>query len=178
MNLRKTRISDVLVFEPSVFEDDRGTFHETFRQNWFDELGVQFVQDNHSRSRRNVVRGLHYQVNQPQGKLVRVIRGEVLDVAVDLRVNSPTFAHWVGEILSDTNHHVMWIPSGFAHGFAVLSDVAEFSYKCTDYYAPENERCIRFDDPTLAIDWLVSGDIVASPKDRSGLDFRSAEYFK
>lgn len=181
MNFIPTRIKDVVLVEPKVFGDDRGFFMETYRNDIFAENGIDapFVQDNHSRSRRGVLRGLHYQIFQPQGKLARVIQGEVFDVAVDLRRHSSTFGQWVGEILSADNKRMLWVPPGFAHGFYVLSDTAEFLYKCTDYYAPEHERSIRWDDPDLAIAWPLSVDAesLLSAKDLAGVAFHSAEYY-
>lgn len=172
-------IADVLLFEPHVFEDARGAFFESFNQRHFERvsgLDVQFVQDNHSHSMRNVVRGLHYQIRQPQGRLVRVVSGEVFDVAVDLRPGSPTFGQWDGEILSASNRRQLWLPPGLAHGFLVLSDSAEVLYKTTDYYAPEHERCIAWNDPTLAIDWPLQGATpILSAKDAVGGAFLRAE---
>jgi dTDP-4-dehydrorhamnose 3,5-epimerase len=156
----------VVVMEPKVFGDERGFFFESYNARRFSELtGVEasFVQDNHSRSDKNVLRGLHYQIRQPQGKLVRVIAGEVLDVAVDLRRSSPNFGRWTAVALSAENRRQVWIPAGFAHGFLVLSDSAEFLYKTTDYWAPEHERCIRWNDPRLAIDWQLDGEPKVSP---------------
>ena len=156
MKVSSCAIADVLLIEPKVFGDERGFFFESFNQNAFNKatgLAVNFVQDNHSKSARNVLRGLHYQIQQPQGKLVRVTAGEVFDVAVDIRRSSPTFGQWVGEILSADNKRQLWVPPGLAHGFVVLSESAEFLYKTTDYYAPEFERCIVWNDPTLAIEW-------------------------
>lgn len=181
MQVVATAIPDVLIVEPKVFGDDRGFFYESFNQRRFTELtGVAdaFVQDNHSRSARNVLRGLHYQIRQPQGKLVRVIAGEVLDIAVDIRKSSPSFGQWVGVNLSATNKKMLWIPPGFAHGFVVLSDAAEFLYKTTDYWAPEHERCIVWNDPDLAIDWQL-GDAapLLSAKDQAGKRLRDAETF-
>ena len=173
-------IPDVVLFEPRVFEDDRGFFFESHNQLQFEKsLGrqVNFVQDNHSRSSRNVLRGLHYQVKQPQGKLVRVIAGEAFDVAVDLRKSSPTFGKWVGEILSAQNKKQLWVPEGFAHGFVVLSEHAEFIYKTTDYWAPEHERCIVWNDATLGIDWHINGQPILSAKDAQGVAFNEAEVF-
>jgi dTDP-4-dehydrorhamnose 3,5-epimerase len=173
-------IPDVVLIEPKVFGDDRGFFYESFNQTQFDAAvgrKVTFVQDNHSRSAENVLRGLHYQIQQPQGKLVRVVQGEVFDVAVDIRKSSPTFGKWVGEILSAENKRQLWIPEGFAHGFVVLSDSAEFLYKTTDYYAPAFERCIIWNDPALAIDWPIDGDPVLSGKDAQGTALRTAEVF-
>ena len=181
MNVVKTRIPDVLVLEPRVFGDERGFFYESYNQRAFEqETGIQatFVQDNHSRSAHGVLRGLHYQIRQPQGKLVRVVSGAVFDVAVDLRKKSPTFGQWVGEILSAENKRMMWVPAGFAHGFLVISEYAEFLYKTTDYYAPEHERCIRWDDPTLAIQWpAIAGQPQLSAKDAQGAAFSSAEVY-
>ena len=161
-------IPDVVLFEPKVFGDDRGFFFESFNNRMFEDLtGLQrtFVQDNHSRSAKNVLRGLHYQIQHPQGKLVRVVSGEVFDVAVDIRKGSPTFGKWVGEILSAENKRQLWVPEGFAHGFVVLSDVAEFLYKTTDYWYPEYERSILWNDPDLAIDWPFDDDPVLAEKD-------------
>lgn len=175
-----TAIPEVLVLEPKVFGDDRGFFFESFNRRAFTELtgvGTDFVQDNHSRSACNVLRGLHYQIRQPQGKLVRVTAGEVFDVAVDIRRNSPTFGHWVGERLSAENKRQMWIPPGFAHGFLVLSDGAEFLYKTTDYWAPEHERCIAWNDPDLAIAWPLASPPSLSAKDAQGALLKSAELF-
>lgn len=174
-------ISDVILIEPKVFGDERGFFFESFNQCAFNEATVTdytFVQDNHSRSSQGVLRGLHYQIQQPQGKLVRVVQGRVFDVAVDIRKSSPTFGQWVSAELSGDNHHQLWVPAGFAHGFLVLSETAEFLYKTTDYYAPEHERCIAWDDPTLSIDWPV-GNVrpVVSSKDGAGLDLDAAQLF-
>ncbi len=162
-----TAIPDVLIIEPKVFGDARGFFFESFNRRQFADLirrNVDFVQDNHSRSARNVLRGLHYQIRNPQGKLVRVVQGEVFDVAVDLRKSSKTFGQWVGEILSAENKRQLWVPEGFAHGFVVMSETAEFLYKTTDYWFPEHERCIRWDDPTLAIDWppIISQPVISA----------------
>lgn len=173
-------IPDVILFEPRVFGDARGFFFESYNQRQFEAaIGRQanFVQDNHSRSARNVLRGLHYQVRQPQGKLVHVIIGEVFDVAVDIRKSSPTFGKWVGQILSAENKKQMWIPEGFAHGFVVLSEHAEFIYKTTDYWAPEHERCIAWDDATLAIDWHIDGKPLLSTKDAQGMALNAAEVY-
>lgn len=173
-------IRDVLLIEPAVFGDDRGFFFESFNRRQFAELigrDVDFVQDNHSRSVKNVLRGLHYQVQQPQGKLVRVVQGEVFDVAVDVRKSSPTFGQWVGEILSADNKKQLWVPEGFAHGFVVLSDTAECLYKTTDYYAPAYERCLAWNDATLNILWPVSGPPALSAKDAQGLALNSVEAF-
>jgi len=173
-------IPDVVLFEPKVFGDDRGFFYESFNQAQFETaIGrkVNFVQDNHSRSAKGVLRGLHYQIQQPQGKLVRVVAGEVFDVAVDIRKSSPTFGKWVGAILSAENKKQMWVPEGFAHGFVVLSDNAEFLYKTTDYYAPQFERCIVWNDASLAINWSIQGEPVLSGKDAQGAAFKTAESF-
>ena len=181
MNVIRTAIPEVVIIEPKVFGDARGFFFESFNQKAFnDATGTnhQFVQDNHSRSAQGVLRGLHYQIQQPQGKLVRVVRGAVIDVAVDIRKSSPTFGQWVAEELSEDNHRQLWVPPGFAHGFVVLSEVAEFLYKTTDYYAPAFERCIAWDDPTLAIDWKLSGrQPLLSAKDAQGLPLATAELF-
>lgn len=180
MQATRTSIADVIIFEPKVFGDDRGFFFESFNQKAFDAAvggEIRFVQDNHSRSARNVLRGLHYQIQQPQGKLVRVVRGEVFDVAVDLRKSSPTFGKWVGEVLSAENKKQLWVPAGFAHGFVTRSETAEFLYKTTDYYAPQFERCIRWDDPGLAIDWGMESEPLVSGKDKAGSDFLLAETF-
>ena len=177
MKATRLAIPDVVLIEPKVFGDARGFFFESFNQKAFNEAtGTQheFVQDNHSRSAKGVLRGLHYQVQQPQGKLVRVVRGAVIDVAVDIRKGSPTFGQWVGEELSEDNHRQLWVPPGFAHGFVVLSDAAEFLYKTTDYYAPQFERCIMWNDPTLDIDWPTQLPIL-SDKDSKGQAFLSAE---
>lgn len=175
-----TAIPDVLIIEPRVFEDERGFFFESFNQKRFDELvgrTVQFVQDNHSRSKKNVLRGLHYQIRQPQGKLVRVCVGEVFDVAVDLRRSSPTFGHWIGVRLSAENKRQLWIPEGFAHGFVVLSDHAEFLYKTTDYWAPQHERTIVWNDSDLAIEWPLDEEPILAAKDAAGLPFSLAECY-
>ncbi|HLO63510.1 MAG TPA: dTDP-4-dehydrorhamnose 3,5-epimerase [Azonexus sp.] len=177
MKVTSSRIADVLSIEPKVFEDDRGFFFESFNLRAFREatgLNVDFVQDNHSRSARNVLRGLHYQVHNPQGKLVRVVHGEVFDVAVDVRQGSKTYGQWVGGILSAENKKQLWIPAGLAHGFLVLSETADFLYKTTDYYAPEHERCIAWNDPDLAIEWPIHGNPLLSAKDAAGTAFRDA----
>ncbi|WP_229007308.1 dTDP-4-dehydrorhamnose 3,5-epimerase [Methylophilus sp. Leaf408] len=176
----QTAIPDVLVFQPKVFGDDRGFFFESFNENIFAEttgLRPRFVQDNHSKSAKNVLRGLHYQIKQPQGKLVRVTQGAVFDVAVDLRLQSPTFGKWVGEVLSDENKKMLWVPEGFAHGFLVLSESAEFLYKTTNFYAPEHERCIIWNDLTLNIDWPIAQQPSLSTKDALGLSFAEADKF-
>ena len=181
MKVSSCTIADVLLIEPKVFGDDRGFFFESFNQKSFNQatgLAVNFVQDNHSKSARNVLRGLHYQIRQPQGKLVRVIAGEVFDVAVDIRRCSPTFGQWVGEVLSADNKRQLWVPPGLAHGFVVLSESAEFLYKTTDYYAPEFERCIAWNDPILAIKWpVLGGPPLLSGKDAQGVAFLEAEVF-
>ncbi|OLU25860.1 dTDP-4-dehydrorhamnose 3,5-epimerase [Pseudomonas sp. PA27(2017)] len=180
MHIIQTAIPEVLILEPKVFGDERGFFFESFNARAFSEatgLNPEFVQDNHSRSQRGVLRGLHYQIEQAQGKLVRVSAGEVYDVAVDLRRQSPTFGQWVGAHLSAENNRQMWVPEGFAHGFLVLSEFAEFLYKTTDYYAPAFERCIRWDDPKLAIDWQLQGEPKLSAKDQQGMLFDDAELF-
>lgn len=170
MNITPTAIPDVLMLEPKVCGDVRGFFLESFNQRVFNEatgLSVQFVQDNHSRSAKGVLRGLHYQLQQPQGKLVRVVRGAVFDVAVDIRRSSPHFGRWVGIQLSEDNHRQLWIPPGFAHGFLVLSDSADFLYKTTDYYAPEHERAILWNDPAIGILWPLAVEPLLSAKDRA-----------
>jgi dTDP-4-dehydrorhamnose 3,5-epimerase len=175
-----TAIPDVLVIEPAAFGDARGFFFESWNQRRFDELAgrsVSFVQDNHSASMKGVLRGLHYQVRQAQGKLVRVVQGEVYDVVVDLRRSSPTFGKWVGETLSAENRRMLWVPEGFAHGFVVTSERAEFLYKTTDYYAPEHERTLLWNDPALGIDWPVEGAPVLKPKDAAGAPLAQAETF-
>lgn len=180
MNVIRTDIPDVLVVEPKVFGDDRGFFFESFNEARFAEAvggTVAFVQDNHSRSVRGVLRGLHYQIRQPQGKLVRVVAGEVFDVAVDIRKGSATFGHWVGITLSAENKRQMWIPEGFAHGFVVTSDSAEFLYKTTDYWAPEHERCIAWDDPAIGVTWPIDGEPMLSDKDKRGVSLADAEVF-
>jgi dTDP-4-dehydrorhamnose 3,5-epimerase len=180
MQITRLAIPDVLRIEPRVFGDERGWFYESFHQARFEQaIGrpLAFVQDNHSKSAHNVLRGLHYQVRQAQGKLVRVTAGSVYDVVVDLRRSSPTFGHWLGEVLSAENRTQLWVPEGFAHGFLVLSESAEFVYKTTDYYAPEHERCIAWNDPTLAIDWPVQGAPIVSAKDEHGLPFLDADLF-
>lgn len=181
MNVIRTAIEDVLILEPRVFGDARGFFLETFNQRAFDAAvgrPTVFVQDNHSRSSQGVLRGLHYQIRQTQGKLVRVACGRVFDVAVDIRKSSPTFGQWVGVELSGDNHRLLWVPPGLAHGFVVLSESADFLYKTTDYYAPDFERCIAWDDPDLAIDWpLPLGGPSLSAKDRQGVRLNDAEVF-
>lgn len=180
MNILSTSIPDVLILEPRVYGDDRGFFLESYNQQHFQAqvgVDVSFVQDNHSRSKQHVLRGLHYQIQQPQGKLVRAVVGSVFDVAVDLRKSSPTFGQWVGCLLSAENKRQLWVPAGMGHGFLVVSEVAEVLYKTTDYYAPEHERCILWNDPALAIDWPLNGDPVLSAKDQAGVPFDQAELF-
>ena len=181
MKVTATVLPDVLLIEPAVFEDDRGFFMETWHARKFSEGGIkaEFVQDNHSRSSRGTLRGLHYQIIHPQGKLVRVSSGEVYDVAVDMRRSSSTFGRWVGVHLSAENKRQLWVPEGFAHGFLVISEQADFLYKCTDCYVPQHERVVAWNDPDLAIDWLLadSGQPILSSKDASGVRFADAEYF-
>jgi dTDP-4-dehydrorhamnose 3,5-epimerase len=181
MQIVQTAIPDVLVVEPKVFGDARGFFLESYNARAFRDatgLDVTFVQDNHSRSARGVLRGLHYQIRQPQGKLVRVVRGAVFDVAVDLRRASPSFGQWVGVELSEHNHRQLWVPPGFAHGFVVLSESADFLYKTTDYYAPEHERCLAWDDATVAVKWPIDFAPQLSAKDREGLPLAACEVFE
>ena len=177
-----TALAGVLILEPRVFGDARGFFMESFNRRVFEQLTgahADFVQDNHSRSAKGVLRGLHYQIRQPQGKLVRVVRGAVFDVAVDLRRSSPTFGRWVGAELTEDNHRQLWVPPGLAHGFVVLSDSADFLYKTTDYYAPEHERCIAWDDPAVGIAWPLAAHGIRAPllsaKDRAGVALAQAE---
>lgn len=180
MNIIKTELPDVLIIEPKVFGDARGFFYESFNARTFAEAigrDVTFVQDNHSRSAKNVLRGMHYQIRQPQGKLVRVAVGEVFDVAVDLRKSSPTFGKWTGALLSAENKRMMWVPEGFAHGFLVLSDSADFLYKTTDYYAPAHERCVAWDDAEIGIQWPLAGPPTLATKDAAGKRLREAEVF-
>lgn len=181
MKSTPTAIPDVLVIEPRVFGDARGFFFESFNKKAFAQatgLEIDFVQDNHSRSAKGVLRGLHYQIEQPQGKLVRVVRGAVFDVAVDLRKSSATFGRWVGVELSEENHRQMWVPPGFAHGFLTLTESADFLYKTTDYYAPRFERCIAWDDPLLAVAWPLAGDApLISAKDLVGVALGAAQVF-
>jgi dTDP-4-dehydrorhamnose 3,5-epimerase len=181
VNVIRTAIPDVLILEPEVFVDERGFFFESYNERIMADLAgvtAHFVQDNHSRSARNVLRGLHYQIRRPQAKLVRVVAGEVFDVAVDMRRGSPTFGKWAGATLSAGNKRMMWIPEGFAHGFLVLSETADFLYKTTDYYMPELERCVSWNDPDLAIDWPIAGAPALSAKDQQGSLLRSAETFE
>ena len=181
MQVIPTAIPDVLIIEPKVFGDARGFFFESFNERAFQQatgLNVNFVQDNHSRSARGVLRGLHYQLKQPQGKLVRVVRGSAYDVAVDVRRSSSTFGRWVGVELSEGNHRQLWIPAGFAHGFLVTSESADFLYKTTDYYAPEHERCLAWNDPAIGIEWPLEGlTPQLSVKDQQGLLLSKGEVF-
>ncbi len=180
MKAISTAIKDLLIIEPKVFGDDRGFFFESYNKRQFAELigrEVEFVQDNHSRSVKNVLRGLHYQIQHPQGKLVRAVQGTLLDIAVDIRRNSPTFGQHITVELSADNKRMLWIPEGFAHGIAVLSDTAELLYKTTDYWYPEHERCIRWNDPTLAIDWRLQSEPILSSKDAHSNLFAEAELF-
>lgn len=180
MNITLTNIPDVFIIEPRVFGDDRGFFFESYNEKDFHQktgLNVSFVQDNHSRSVQNVLRGLHYQIQQPQGKLVRAVVGSVFDVAVDLRKSSPTFGQWVGCELSAENKRMFWVPPGFAHGFLVLSEFAEFLYKTTDYYAPQYERSLLWNDPDLNIDWPIDGNPILSVKDRDAQPLKTAEVY-
>jgi len=181
MHVTPLAITDVLLLEPIVFNDERGFYFESFNGKDFEEatgVSTTFVQDNHSKSAKNVLRGLHYQIQRPQEKLVRVIAGEVFDVAVDVRKNSPTFGQWVGEVLSADNKKQLWIPEGFAHGFLVLSDSAEFLYKTTDYWRPAFERTILWNDPDIAIQWPICGQPILSAKDRAGVRLKDAELYK
>ena len=175
-----TSLPGVMVLEPRVFGDERGFFLESYNEKVFAELGIDehFVQDNHSSSRRNVLRGLHYQIKQPQGKLVRAVEGEILDVAVDVRRSSPTFGGWGAFRLSGENKRMLWIPPGFAHGFRVISEKAQVLYKATDYYAPEHERTLAWNDPDLKIDWELEGEPIVSAKDQRGMALRAAETFE
>ncbi|MFH0352604.1 MAG: dTDP-4-dehydrorhamnose 3,5-epimerase [Chromatiales bacterium] len=180
MKIIPTAIPDLLILEPKVFGDARGFFFESFNASSFRQatgLDATFVQDNHSRSQKGVLRGLHYQIRQPQGKLVRVVRGAVFDVAVDIRQSSPAFGRWLGIELTEDNHRQVWIPPGFAHGFVVLTDSAEFLYKTSAYYAPEYERCILWNDPAIGIQWPLAGDPLVSDKDKAGLPLHQAEVF-
>jgi dTDP-4-dehydrorhamnose 3,5-epimerase len=179
MKVTPTRLADVLLIEPKVFGDARGFFYESWNEREFEHAGIRarFVQDNHSSSGKGVLRGLHYQVRHAQGKLVRVTQGEIFDVTVDIRRGSPTFGKWQGSRLSGESKNMLWIPVGFAHGFYVLSDFAEVLYKATDFYAPEHERCIVWNDPELQIEWPLSGAPVLSPKDLAGSRLRDADVF-
>lgn len=186
MKIIDTSIPDVKILAPNVFGDERGFFLETFRDDWFKEnvANVSFVQDNHSKSSYGILRGMHYQLKQAQGKLVRVVAGEVYDVAIDMRKSSPSFGQWFGTLLSATNKHQLWVPAGFAHGFYVTSESAEFVYKCTDYYAPEFEQSVAYNDPELAIDWpflnakTEAEQPLLSAKDEAGVLFKNAEYYQ
>ena len=180
MNVIPTHILDVLIIEPRIFGDDRGFFFESYNEKSFAEktgISPKFVQDNHSLSTKNVLRGLHYQIQETQGKLVRVISGEVLDIAVDIRRSSPTFGQWASCLLSAENKRQFWVPEGFAHGFVVLSDSAEFLYKTTNYYAPQYDRVILWDDPDLGVDWQLKGEPILSDKDKAGKRFKEADLF-
>ncbi|ASU15261.1 dTDP-4-dehydrorhamnose 3,5-epimerase [Actinobacillus pleuropneumoniae] len=180
MKIIETNIPDVKLLEPQVFGDERGFFMETFRDEWFKQNVADrtFVQENHSKSIKGVLRGLHYQTENTQGKLVRVVQGAVFDVAVDLRKSSPTFGQWVGEVLSAENKRQLWVPEGFAHGFYVLTDTAEFTYKCTDYYNPKAEHSLIWNDPTIAIDWNLNGEPSLSAKDLAGRALADAVIFE
>ena len=180
MEVTKTRVDGVLLIKPKVFGDERGYFVETYQKERYSEIGIThtFVQDNHSMSRRGILRGLHYQTKHPQGKLVMVSLGAVFDVAVDIRLDSPTFGKWFGAILSQENQHQLWIPPRLAHGFLVLSDIAHFHYKCTDFYDPKNEASILWNDPELNIEWPFAEDVVLSQKDMNALSFKSAVQLK
>ena len=180
MRVTPTAIADVLLIEPRVFGDERGFFFESYNERAFNEttgIAAKFVQDNHSRSVKNTLRGLHYQIRQAQGKLVRVVVGEVFDVVVDIRRSSPTFGRWEGHRLSAENKSMVWIPAGLAHGFAVLSDYADFLYKTTDYWAPQHERTLLWNDPDLAIAWPLAGEPILAPKDKAGKRLSEAEVF-
>lgn len=182
MKIIDTSLPDVKILEPKVFGDERGFFLETFRDDWFKEniANVTFVQDNHSKSSRGILRGMHYQLNQAQGKLVRVISGEVYDVAIDMRENSPSFGQTFGTLLSSKNKRMMWVPAGFAHGFYVTSESAEFVYKCTDYYAPKFEQSVLWNDPALKINWPIKAneEPLLSEKDKAGKLFKDAQYYR
>jgi dTDP-4-dehydrorhamnose 3,5-epimerase len=180
MKVQSTQIPGVLIVEPAIFGDDRGFFLESYNEREMRNIGIDahFVQDNHSRSQCNVLRGLHYQINQPQGKLVRVVSGKVFDVAVDIRRDSPTFGKWAGVELSAENKRMLWMPPGLAHGFVVLSESADFLYKATEYYAPKFERTILWNDPDLAIEWPLTGQPILSAKDAAAKTFREAEVFE
>lgn len=180
MKIVATAIPDVLILEPQVFGDDRGFFFESFNQKVLQKIGIsdEFVQDNHSRSIRSTLRGLHYQAHKPQGKLVRVVAGAVFDVVVDLRKSSETFGKWVGVELNEDNKRIMWVPKGFAHGFLVLSESADFLYKASDFYSPEDERCIAWNDPRIGIEWPLVGDPLLSTKDKNGVQLSDAEVFE
>lgn len=181
MQVTKLAIPDLVLFEPRVFRDERGSFYESYRRQVFEEATgglATFVQDNHTRSVKGVLRGLHYQLPpKAQGKLIRVVTGEIFDVAVDIRKRSPTFGRWIGEVLSESNKKQLWIPAGFAHGFVVLSDTADVLYKATEYYSPDHECCIRWDDPDLAIQWPIESPVILSAKDEQGNKFIAAQPF-
>ena len=180
MKVTPTEIPEVLLLEPKVFPDDRGLVFESYNRRAFKEatgLDVEFVQDNHSRSKKNVIRGLHYQVQRPQGKLIRVVRGEIFDVAVDLRKSSPTFGRWVGFVLSEEKQNMGWIPPGFAHGLMAISDRADVIYKMTDYWVPELDRTVLWNDPKIGVRWPVKGEPVLSGKDRAGLPLSKADLY-
>ena len=180
MRVTPTAIAEVLLIEPKVFADARGFFFESYNERAFAQatgVSAKFVQDNHSRSAKNTVRGLHYQIEQAQGKLVRAVAGEIYDVVVDVRRKSPTFGKWVGHHLSAENKNMLWIPAGFAHGFAVLSDYADFLYKTTDYWAPQHERTLLWNDPDLGIDWPLAGEPILAAKDKAGKRLAEAEVF-
>jgi dTDP-4-dehydrorhamnose 3,5-epimerase len=180
MKVTPGQLPEILLLEPRVFGDDRGFFLESYNKRTFRELtgvAAEFVQDNHSRSARNVLRGLHYQLKQAQGKLIRVVAGEIFDVAVDLRHSSPHFGRWMGQRLSSQNKRMLWIPAGFAHGFLALADSTEVLYKTTDYYAPEHERCVSWNDPDIGIEWPLAGTPLVSDKDRRGVGLKDAEVF-
>ena len=181
MNLVRTEIADVIVIEPKVFGDERGFFYESFNNRVFQQhtgASLQFVQTNYSRSTRNVLRGLHYQIRQPQGKLVKVVIGEIFDVVVDIRKSSPTFGKWVGMNLSADNKRMLWVPEGFAHGFLVVSESAEMLYQTTDYYAPQHERSIAWNDPAIGIEWPLKGEPIVAAKDKAGQHLNRAEVFE
>lgn len=179
MKVEKTEIPDLLLITPRVFGDERGFFKETYEKSRYVEAGIggEFVQDNYSRSCRGTLRGLHFQIRHPQGKLVQVLRGEIFDVVVDLRRDSAQFAHWVGVTLTETNHRQLYVPPGFAHGFCVLSDIAEVFYKCTDYYFPEHERSLLWNDADVNVDWPLVGEPILSDKDRNGTPLTDVECF-
>lgn len=180
MQLVATSLNDVVVLEPKLFGDDRGFFFESFNESTFASLGLptRFKQDNHSGSRKGVLRGLHYQLQQPQGKLVRALKGEIFDVAVDIRRDSPQFGHWFGTVLSAENKRQLWIPAGFAHGFQVLTDFAEVAYKATEFYSPSSERSILWNDPVIGINWPLDGDPTLSGKDQAGILLKDAEVYE
>ena len=180
MNIIQTELPGVLIIEPKVFQDDRGFFKETYSLQRYQEAGINlpFVQDNLSRSSKGILRGLHYQIKHPQGKLVQAVRGEIFDVAVDMRKDSPHFGKWTGAILSETNHRQLYVPPGFAHGFCVLSETADMSYKCTDTYHPDHERTLIWNDPSVGVEWPVTGTPILSEKDQAGLPFDQVECYE